>query len=117
MTGAKIPNGLEGLSLRTLAEGHTPNTWRDHLIVETEINIGDGPGGGGASRAVLTNQYKYSAFPMGRFREQLIDLQNDPGEMVNLAVNSRFQSELNNHRDLLKNWCKKTADPFLKMCV
>jgi hypothetical protein len=37
--------------------------------------------------------------------------------MINLAVNTRFQNELNNHRDLLKNWCKKTKDPFLKMCV
>jgi arylsulfatase A-like enzyme len=114
---ANVPDGLEGLSLRSLSEGNTPDSWRDHLIVETEINIGDGPGGGGASRAVITDQYKYSAFPMGRYREQLVDLQNDRGEMVNLAVNTRFQKQLDNHRDLLKNWCNKTQDPFLKMCL
>lgn len=114
--GATLPNDLEGLSLRPLAEGQTPNTWRDHLIVETEINIGSGPGGGGASRAVLTNQYKYSLFPMGRYREQLVDLQNDRGEMINLAVNSHFNDIRQQHRDLLRTWCKKTSDPFLKMC-
>ena len=114
---ANIPDNLEGLSLRALAEGNTPAQWRDELIVETEINIGSGPGGGGTSRAVLTNQYKYSAYPMGRYREQLVDLQNDPGEMVNLAVNSRFKNELDDHRKRLRQWCEKTDDPFLKMCV
>ncbi|MDE2724361.1 MAG: sulfatase, partial [Gemmatimonadota bacterium] len=66
--------------------------------------------GSGASRAVLTDRYKYSAFPMGRHREQLIDLQDDPGEMVNLAVNARFKNELDDHRRRQRDWCKKTND-------
>lgn len=115
--GANIPDALEGLSLRSLTAGKTPDTWRDHLIVETEIDLGAGPGGGGASRAVLTDRFKYSVFPMGRYREQLVDLQTDPGEMVNLAVNSRFSEELNDHRRRLREWCEKTDDPFLSMCV
>jgi arylsulfatase A-like enzyme len=115
--GANVPKALEGLSLRSLAEGNAPNQWRDELIVETAINIGSGPGGGGASRAVLTDRYKYSAFPMGRYREQLVDLQNDPGEMVNLAVNARFKDELDDHRSRLRAWCEKTEDEFLKMCM
>jgi hypothetical protein len=47
---------------------------------------------------------------MGRHREQLIDLQNDPGEMVNLAVNARFKNELDDHRRRLRDWCEKTND-------
>ena len=81
--GASVPAGLEGLSLRPLAEGNAPDEWRRELVVETIMDIGTGPGGGGASRAVLTDHYKYSAYPMGRYREQLVDLQTDPGEMVN----------------------------------
>ena len=115
--GAHVPNGLEGLSLRSLAEGNAPSAWRDALVVETIIDIGSGPGGGGASRAVLTDRYKYSAFPMGRYREQLVDLQNDPGEMVNLAVNARFKNELDDHRRRLHAWCEKTGDEFLKLCA
>lgn len=115
--GAKVPDQAEGLSLCPLAEGKDPESWREHLIVETEINIGSGPGGGGASRAVLTQDHKYSLYTMGRYREQLVNLKDDPGEMVNLAVNSNFQNELEEHRTLLRNWCQKTEDPFLNMCL
>ncbi|MCY3682772.1 MAG: sulfatase-like hydrolase/transferase, partial [Gemmatimonadetes bacterium] len=108
--GASAPEDLDGLSLRSLAEGNTSGEWRDDLVVETIIDLGSGPGGSGASRAVLTDHYKYSAFPIGRHREQLIDLQNDPGEMVNLAVNSRFKNELDDHRRRLRDWCEKTND-------
>ena len=115
--GASVPDGLEGLSLRPLAEGNAPDEWRRELVVETIMDIGSGPGGGGASRAVLTDRYKYSAYPMGRYREQLVDLQADPGEMVNLAVNARFKDELDDHRRRLRAWCEKTEDEFLRFCV
>ncbi len=115
--GASVPDGLEGLSLRPLAEGNAPDEWRRELVVETIMDIGAGPGGGGASRAVLTDRYKYSAYPMGRYREQLVDLQADPGEMVNLAVNARFKDELDDHRRRLRAWCEKTEDEFLKFCM
>ena len=114
--GASVPDGLEGLSLRPLAEGNAPE-WRRELVVETIMDIGSGPGGGGASRAVLTDRYKYSAYPMGRYREQLVGLQTDPGEMVNLAVNARFEDELDDHRRRLRAWCEKTEDEFLKFCL
>ena len=115
--GASVPDGLEGLSLRPLAEGNAPDNWRRELVVETIMDIGAGPGGGGASRAVLTDRYKYSAYPMGRYREQLVDLQTDPGEMVNLAVNARFKDELDDHRRRLRAWCEKTEDEFLRFCL
>ncbi|MDA0708856.1 MAG: sulfatase-like hydrolase/transferase [bacterium] len=115
--GAAVPDGLEGLSLCGLSQDRATPFWRDHLVVETEIDIGDGPGGGGASRAVVTDRFKYSLYPMGRYREQLVDLHSDPGEMVNLAVNTRFVNTLQDHRKLLRDWCEKTRDPFLKMCL
>ena len=115
--GARVPEGLEGLSLRPLAEGNAPDEWRRELVVETIMDIAPGPGGSGASRVVLTDRYKYSAYPLGRYREQLVDLQTDPGEMVNLAVNARFEDELDDHRRRLRAWCKKTEDEFLKFCL
>ncbi len=115
--GASVPDGLEGLSLRSLAEGDAPDEWRRELVVETIMDIAPGPGGSGVSRAVLTDRYKYSAYPMGRYREQLVDLQTDPGEMVNLAVNARFKDELDDHRCRLRAWCEKTEDEFLKFCL
>jgi arylsulfatase A-like enzyme len=115
--GIDVPTELMGLNFRPLAEGKTVSKWRDQLVVETEIDIGTGPGGPGASRAVITDRYKYSIYPMGRYREQLVDLQTDPGEMVNLAVNTRYNSILNNHRQLLRTCCEQTGDPFIKMCL
>ena len=115
--GASVPDGLEGLSLRPLAESDAPDEWRTELVVETIIDIAPGPGGSGASRAVLTDRYKYSAYPMGRYREQLVDLQTDPGEMVNLAVSARFKDELDDHRRRLRAWCEKTEDEFLRFCL
>ena len=115
--GASVPEALEGLSLRPLAEGDAPDDWRRALVVETIMDIGAGPGGSAVSRAVLTGRYKYSAYPMGRYREQLVDLQADPGEMVNLAVNARFKDELDDHRRRLRAWCEETEDEFLRFCL
>jgi len=55
------------------------------------------------ARAVRTDRYKYSVYPMGRYREQLIDLEEDPGEMVNLAVQA-------NCRDILDDLAEVGVD-------
>ena len=44
--------------------------------------------------------------------EALYDLENDPGEMVNLAVRSIYADVLQQHRDLLRAWCERTGDTF-----
>lgn len=117
VAGIEVPDSLEGLSLKSLIGGCPPDFWRDELVVETEIDIGSGPGGSGHSRALLGSRYKYSAYPMGRYREQLVDLWDDPGEMVNLAINDRYNVELAEHRSRLRAWCGKTNDPFYKFCL
>lgn len=38
----------------------------------------------------------------------------DPGEMVNLAVESRYADVVQEHRDLLKAWCERSGDDFGK---
>ena len=37
-------------------------------------------------------------------------MEADAGEMVNLAVETRYAGELQRHRDLLADWCRATGD-------
>jgi arylsulfatase A-like enzyme len=111
--GADSPEGLAGLSLRPLVSSEGVADWREELVVETRINFGDGPGGESHARALVTDQYKYSVYLMGRNREQLVDIRKDPGEMVNLAVESRHRASLQECRDRLRAWCERTEDPAI----
>ena len=63
-------------------------------------------------RMIRTSRYTYIAYEWGAYREQLFDMVDDPGEMVNLAVSSRHSAELKHHRDLLRAWCEETSDTF-----
>ena len=84
--------------------------WRDHLVCETCLGSRGGRGTNG--RMVHTRKYKYIVYSWGKYREQLFDMETDPGEMVNLAVESRYQDILNQHRNLLAEWIKKTDDQY-----
>ena len=42
--------------------------------------------------------------------EELYDLENDPHEIHNLAEDSAFQKELEEHRAMLKDWIAETGD-------
>jgi hypothetical protein len=59
-----------------------------------------------------TERYKYTIYNKGGCREQLFDMEEDPGEMNNLAVDKEFHHELNRHRQLLTAWARKTNDDF-----
>ena len=85
-----------------------------YLVSETsfgnwaEVGTGDFP----KARMVRTGRYKYIAFDQGRRREQLIDMANDPGEMVNLAGRPECEAVLDQHRRYLVDWCRRTNDAF-----
>ena len=115
--GVDLPEDLPGLSVRGLAEGGAPSDWREELVVETLLGLGAGPGGDMIARSLLTDRYKYSVYPIGRYREQLVDLETDSGEMVNLAVDARHRDVLNDHRKRLRAWCEETEDPFVRFCA
>jgi len=87
------PEGLRGRSVRALAEGRRPASWRDQLVVESQVG-----------RMVRTKRYKYNVYDDGERREQLIDLENDPGEMANLAEDPKYKKVLNEHRGRLRRW-------------
>jgi len=97
--GIETPKGLPGRSLRPLAEGKEAEEWRDFVVAESQNG-----------RMLRTKRYKYCIYDFGSRLEQLIDVENDPGEMKNLAEVESFKDVLEKHRRLLRNWVEKTGD-------
>ncbi len=110
--GVPLPEGRRGRSLRPLVEpaAAPPATWRSSLFIETVFDGARGYGTQG--RAVRTARTKYTVYDRGRYREQLVDLTTDPGESVNLAVESRWTDLLAEHRRLLASQVRHTGDVF-----
>jgi len=106
------PDDLAGRSLRPLLESGTPAGWRDHLVVETLLDHSRGTSFETHGRAVVSQRYKYALYNWGRNREQLFDLDSDPGEMSTLADSRRHAETLEHHRRLLLDWCAATGDRF-----
>ena len=84
---------------------------RDTLVIETDfadntVLLGI------KGRAVITNRYKYIVYDKGDFREQLFDLEKDPGETKNLVVEAGYRKTLKGMRDYLKEYTRKNNDPF-----
>lgn len=108
LAGVEPPEDVRGRSVVPLLAARGDVPWRDELAVET---VFDGPDSYGTEgRALLTDRYKYAVYRFSRRREQLFDLQTDPGEMVNLAVESRHARTLDDHRRRLAAWVAET-DP------
>ena len=89
--GIDSPPGLTGKSIKPLVEGKEPGAWRTQLLVESEFG-----------NMIRQRRYKYNLYDCGENRDQLIDLENDPGEMVNLASDQDYQDILKEHRDNLR---------------
>ena len=109
--GVPPPSELRGRSLRPLInteDNYDGVGWRDHVVAETSFS----PDTGSAlqARMVRTKRYKYCLYGSLKNREQLFDMYQDPGEMVNLAVEARYAEELARHRGLLKAWIEETGD-------
>ncbi|MDJ0354581.1 sulfatase-like hydrolase/transferase [Paenarthrobacter sp. PH39-S1] len=106
--GIAAPPGLDGSSV--LDPDARP------VFIETKFDGGSEPATTG--RAVIHGRYKYAVYNWGKWREQLFDLEADPGERRNLAVEGRFDDVLERMRSLLLHWCLETVDTaFLKRLV
>ncbi len=106
-----LPGHLRGRSLRPLLEQTQPAAWRNELVCETEFANNAG-GMGITGRALRTQRYKYICYSQGQRREQLFDLEKDPGETLNLAAVPEMAAVLQDHRRRLADWCRQTADRF-----
>lgn len=92
--GIPSPEGQVGLSLMPLAK-ESIKLDREFIAMEANNN---------KSQMIRTKNFKYAIFDNGD--EYLFDMQNNPGETVNLATNINYQQELNRHRQLFKEWIK-----------
>ena len=59
---------------------------------------------------VCSGRYKYCVYEKGERREQLVDLEKDPGEMKNLATDSAYSDVLALHRKHLREWVETNHD-------
>jgi arylsulfatase A-like enzyme len=97
--GIKPPAGLLGRSVRSLAEGREVSEWRSYVVSETK-----------GGRMVCSGRYKYCVYEKGETREQLVDLEKDPGEMKNLAADPAHADILAIHRKYLREWVETNHD-------
>jgi len=114
--GLAIPESLPGRSLMPLVLGKPVGDWRDHVVVENNMAQGGELNGFKPQmegRMVRSERYKYCVFSRGERRESLVDMEADPGEMVNLAADPQRRDVLAQHRELLARFGREHADPLV----
>ncbi len=107
------PDHLQGTSIRAAAENPDMKSQRDHIVIETEFCGWNDPYGI-KGRCIRSEQYKYIVYDQGEQNEQLFHMENDPGEMHNLAVRDSHRNTVSHHRTLLTRWIQETDDTFQK---
>lgn len=113
--GARLPAACKGQSLRKIVEGKNLGK-RKYVACSTHFVQDRNPDGTPIDmkgRMIRTDQFKYYIFDEGKQPEMLIDMLNDPGEMVNLVGNKKYKNVLVEHRKLLKQYKKETGDNFV----
>ena len=100
-----LPEGCRGCSVRPAVEGK-PIPDRNYIVSETDLSqpeiLPDTPRN--PCRMVRSDRFKYIVFSRGTNREQLVDMQEDPGEMNNLALSPEQHGILEKHRSMLEKW-------------
>jgi arylsulfatase A-like enzyme len=109
--GAPMPKGpYYGKSaLPFVLDAASTAPTHDYVVSEAEVDMD----GGYYGRSVRTKQYKYHVWSKGTNREQLFDLQKDPGETKNLAGDPAFAAVLVEHRKHVADWLARTDDNYL----
>ena len=97
------PAGCQGVSFKTLVEeGNSEAAHQAYVVTETLFDKGKQTRGW----MLRTPRYKYVLYDKGTYREQFFDMENDRGEMRNLAIEEKYQQRLQEHRDMLYEWMK-----------
>jgi arylsulfatase A-like enzyme len=97
--GADVPETLLGRSLRAIAEGRSVDDWRTYVVSENSWG-----------RMIRSKRFKYCVYDSGALRESLVDLNDDPGEMKNLASLPDSSESLRQHRRYLLQWIEDSHD-------
>ena len=114
--GLAKPAKLTGLSLRPLVNGERVAGWRDEVVVENNMTQAGLVGGSVPTtegRMIRTDRYKYCVYAHGERRESLVDLEKDPGEMIDLAADPGHREILLAMRERLRKWGVGNRDPLV----
>jgi len=106
--GVELPAQMSGESLLPIIKGKSPKP-REYVVSETMFALND-EDLGATGRMIRTKKFKYCIYDNGDKREQLFDMENDPGEMKNLVYEEGYEKVLNEHRNLIKKWAQETKD-------
>jgi arylsulfatase A-like enzyme len=110
--GIDVPRDLPGRCLRPYVLGRVAND-RPYVVVSNHMvqcEPVDGALRQPEGRMVRSRRYKYCLYGLGQRRESLVDMQADPGEMVNLAGESNYRSTLLEHRRYLRDFSRQHND-------
>ena len=102
--GIPVPAGLPGVSLKDAKDP------RESVVVSNRMVQGAPGDPTPEGRMVRSRRFKYCVYSEGNRRESLVDLDKDPGEMVNLAGDPQHAPILAGHRKLLSGWRAQTGD-------
>ena len=118
--GIPVPEKSRGVSLKKIiSDGSAPKE-REYVVVSDQLIQGvavDGKKPEPEGRMLRNKRFKYWIYNEGTQRETLYDIQNDPGEMVNLAGDPKFMAELKKCRSQLFEWALRYNDPFQKYLI
>ncbi|OHB74965.1 MAG: hypothetical protein A2Z25_17860 [Planctomycetes bacterium RBG_16_55_9] len=109
----RVPAGLPGQSLKATALGGTLAWKREYVVCENHMVqcvAVDGKLLKPHGRMVRSERYKYCLYSEGWRRESLVDMEKDPGEMVNQAGHPDFKAVLEQHRAYLKEHAERYDD-------
>ena len=99
--GLEVPSAMQGEDLSRLYLSARPATWRDEFFYEhpTITSKDRIP----SSQAVVNQTWKYVEWPEFGYR-QLFNLEDDPGELRNLAGDKAHEAERNRMTARLQLW-------------
>lgn len=112
VAGVTSPAYASGRDLRPLLRAEPGARGHDELVVQTTLT--PAPGATAFGRALVTPRHKFISYSYGAYREQLFDLQTDPGEQQNLVVCGAYQEITDSLRDRLAAHCVATDDPYAR---
>jgi len=104
--GGRIPDDIDGIDLIALARGNAEP--RQSLEMQCK-NFAPGTG---CNTALTDGRWKYIWYPEGE-REQLFDLESDPGELEDLAPKPAFAGRLAEMRAELVPRHRRRGSPFV----
>ncbi len=109
IAGAPIPNDMQGLSLKSILQGHTPNDWRSSVY----YHYYEYPGAHSVRRhyGIRTDRYKLIYFYEKDVDQwELYDLEKDPQEMHSVYRDPAYQDIMRKLKVDLKTLRDKYQD-------